>query len=123
MAQYEGIHTMQTSIENCQSCHAVCLATIAQCLEMGGEHAAAGNIRTLQDCVQICNASADYMLRNSDFHPQICGVCAEICERCAVNCESLAVGNDFMAQCAATCRKCAESCRHMSTVAAKSATM
>ncbi len=121
MSNHHINQPMHEAIETCQSCHAVCLETIAQCLEMGGTHAAPGHIRTLQDCVQICNASADYMLRNSDFHPHICGVCVDICERCAVNCESLSNGDDFMAKCAEACRKCAESCREMSTAGAISA--
>ena len=120
---HERNQEMQDCIDNCQNCHAVCLETIAHCLEMGGKHAEVGHIRTLQDCVQICNASADYMLRMSDFHPQICGVCADICERCAVNCESLSEGNDFMARCADACRKCAESCRKMSSGTSASMSM
>ena len=114
---------IQNCIDNCQKCHAVCLETIVHCLELGGKYATVGHIRTLQDCVQICSASADYMLRMSDFHPQICGVCSEICERCAVNCESLADGNDFMAKCAEACRKSAESCRQMSHPSATAATV
>jgi hypothetical protein len=113
---------MQNCIENCQSCHAVCLETIAHCLEMGDKHAAASHIKLLQDCVQICQTSADFMIRMSDFHPQVCGVCADICEACAKECESMADGSDFMARCAEACRKCAESCRQMSSSGASSAT-
>ena len=43
---------MQDCISNCMTCHAVCLETISQCLQIGGEHASAQHIGLLQDCVQ-----------------------------------------------------------------------
>lgn len=104
---------MQDCISNCMNCHAVCLETISHCLSMGGEHASPKHIGLLQDCAQICATSADFMLRMSDYHPQIFGVCADICESCAKDCESMADGDDFMQRCADACRRCAESCRQM----------
>lgn len=118
MSHQERSQEMQACIDNCQSCHAVCLETISHCLERGGEHASAEHIRLLQDCVQICMASADFMLRGSDYHPQVCGVCADICDACATQCESMADGADFMQRCADACRRCAESCRKMSSMSA-----
>jgi hypothetical protein len=114
---------MQECINNCLSCHAVCLETISHCLQMGGRHAEASHIRLLQDCVQICLTSADFMLRGSNFHGQTCGVCADVCERCADECESMADGNDFMARCAEECRRCAESCRRMASGTSTSASV
>lgn len=107
---------MQECINNCLNCHAVCLETIGHCLQMGGRHAEANHIKTLQDCLQSCITSADFMLRMSEFHPQYCGACAAICDKCAQQCESLSEQTgDFMARCADTCRKCAESCRRMAS--------
>lgn len=123
MAHNERSSEMQTCIENCQNCHAVCLETINHCLEMGGEHASPAHIKLLQDCAQICATSADFMLRTSDYHPQTCGVCADVCEACAKECESMADGNDFMQRCADACRRCAESCREMSSMSSSSASM
>lgn len=122
---HERNQEMQTCIDNCQNCHAVCLETIAHCLEMGGEHASAAHIKLLQDCVQICQTSADFMIRMSDFHAQTCGVCADVCARCADECEKMATGDgaDFMQRCADACRKCAESCRQMSSGTQASASM
>jgi hypothetical protein len=108
---------MQQCIQNCLNCHAICLETINHCLQMGGEHASAQHIELLQDCAQICAASADFMLRMSQFHPQTCGVCAAVCAACADECERMTDGNDFMARCAEACRRCAESCRQMSQMA------
>ena len=104
---------MQECIDNCSNCHRVCLETIRHCLELGGEHAGPDHIRLLQDCAQICQTSADFMLRMSPFHPQTCAACAAICDACAEGCEKMAEGSDVMAWCAEACRRCAESCREM----------
>lgn len=114
MAHRELSEEMQECISNCLDCHAVCTETISHCLSMGGEHASPEHIRLLQDCAQICVTSADFMLRNSDFHPQTCSVCANICEQCATACETMANGDELMMDCAEVCRACAESCRSMS---------
>ncbi len=115
---------MQQCIDNCQSCHTVCLETISQCLEMGGRHAEASHIKLLQDCAQICATSADFLVRMSDHHPQVCGVCADICEACAESCDTLSEeSGDFMAECAEICRKCAASCREMSSGRSTSASI
>jgi hypothetical protein len=85
---------------------------------MGGEHASRSHITILLDCAAACAQSADFMLRGSDMHGRVCGVCAEACERCAEDCERLANGEQHMLHCAAICRQCAESCRMMATMTA-----
>jgi hypothetical protein len=103
---------MQQCIDNCLECHAACLETVMYCLQQGGEHAEANHIRLLIDCAEICQTSANFMLRNSPQHGITCAACAEICERCAVECERFP--DDMqMAACARMCRKCAESCKEM----------
>ena len=107
---------MQQCIQNCTDCHRICLETVAHCLQMGGAHAEAGHIRTLLDCAEICQTSANFMIRGSQFHVRTCAVCAEICEACARECARF--GDDAQMQaCAETCRRCAESCRRMATMA------
>ena len=101
---------MQQCIENCQECHAVCLSHAANhCLEAGGAHVEPSHFRLMMDCAQICQTSADFMLRGSAHHAHVCAECADVCEDCAKSCE--AVGE--MDDCVAACRKCAESCRAM----------
>ena len=108
---------MQQCIQECLSCHSTCLATVQYCLQMGGSHAEVHHITTLLDCAEICQTSANFMLRGSELHTRTCGVCAEICERCAQECERM--GDDAqMRACAEACRRCADSCRRMSTMAA-----
>lgn len=104
---------MQTCIDNCTACHRACLALVPHCVGMGGEHASAAHITLLLDCAQSCATSADFMLRNSRFHSQTCGLCAQVCEACAQDCERLANGDAQMLECAAACRRCAQSCQAM----------
>jgi hypothetical protein len=102
---------MQHCIDICQECHNVCLETVMHCLHMGGEHAEPNHIRLLLDCAEICQTSANFMLRGSDLHGLTCAACAEVCNRCAEDCERF--DDAQMKRCAETCRRCAESCREM----------
>jgi hypothetical protein len=104
---------MRDCIANCSECHNICVETMAHCLAMGGKHAEASHIRELLDCAQACATSADFMLRGSELHARVCGVCAEACARCAESCERLAEGDELMLRCAEVCRRCAASCRQM----------
>jgi hypothetical protein len=103
---------MLRCIDNCVDCAAICIETTMHCLQMGGEHASPEHIRILMDCAEICQTSANFMLRNSDLHGKVCGVCAEVCERCAEHCERFS-DDSIMQQCAEICRTCASSCREM----------
>jgi hypothetical protein len=103
---------MRTCIDECHACHDSCAETVMHCLQMGGEHAEAGHIRLLLDCAEICQTSANFMLRMSEHHGHVCGLCAEICDQCAQDCERFG-DDEMMQQCAAACRSCADSCREM----------
>jgi hypothetical protein len=116
MAHIEHNAAMRSCIDACQSCHEVCVETLTHCLMMGGEHAEADHIRTMSDCAQICATSADFMLRGSPSHQDVCAVCADICDECAESCDAL--DGDEMKRCADQCRACAESCREMAKIAA-----
>ena len=103
---------MRHCIELCQECHRVCLETIPYCLSKGGQHARPEHIRLMMDCVEICQTSANFMIRGSELHVQTCAACAEVCEKCAEDCEHMR-DDQRMAECAAICRRCSESCREM----------
>jgi hypothetical protein len=97
-------------IDSCLTCHKMCLASaMTYCLEKGEEHVEPQHFRRMMDCAAMCMAAADFMSHKSQFHKQVCGLCAEICEACAEDCEKL----DGMQDCADTCRACAASCRMM----------
>ncbi len=106
---------MRECTQECHHCHDVCMETISHCLQMGGEHADPRHIQLLMDCAEICQTSANFMLRMSEFHGQTCGVCAEVCKRCAEDCERF--DDEMMRQCAEACRSCASSCREMAQTA------
>ena len=111
MNHHAGHHSpdMQDSIRNSLDCARTCTETIAHCLTLGGEHAAADHIGLLQTCADICGTCANAMLRHVESHPAICAACAEICRRCAASCEQLG-DDEAMKRCAEACRRCAESC-------------
>ncbi|MDQ3518518.1 MAG: four-helix bundle copper-binding protein [Gemmatimonadota bacterium] len=103
---------MKQCIEECTECHSICLETAHHCLDKGGKHAESTHIGLLLDCAEICQTSANFMLRGSAHHGRTCAVCAEICRACEKSCRSF--GDDEMMQrCAETCRRCAESCERM----------
>jgi hypothetical protein len=80
---------MRECIDECQECHAACVETSAHCLTMGGKHASYEHQTLLLDCAQICQTSADFMLRGSALHRETCRVCADVCDRCADACERM----------------------------------
>jgi len=106
-------HNMEDCIENCNECHRICLETMEYCLRMGGKHADAARIGLLADCAQICQTSADFMIRGSALHQQICAACAEVCSRCADDCTALSADDEQMQECAELCVVCEESCAEM----------
>lgn len=107
---------MQQCIDECLSCYSVCLRTVQHCLELGGKHAEAAHIRTLNDCAEICQTSAGFMLRESPLHGKVCAVCAQVCRECERDCRRM--GDDpVMQECADACRRCAESCDRMAKAA------
>jgi hypothetical protein len=103
---------MRECIQECNNCHDICEETMLHCLQMGGEHAEPNHIRTMLDCAEICHTSSDFMIRMSDFHGLVCGICADICQRCANECERF-TDDQMMQQCAKACQNCAQSCRDM----------
>lgn len=101
---------MRRCIDECLTCHRVCLTEVTQhCLEAGGRHAEPPHLRLMLACAEICRAAAAVMMTGTELHGKVCAACAAICEACAQDCER--VGE--MAECVAACRRCAESCRRM----------
>ena len=109
---------MRQCIQECLSCHAICLETVQHCLRLGGKHAESRHIGTLLACAEICQSSANIMLAGSELHTASCGACAEICRECAEECRHMAKGDQTMTRCADACSKCAEMCDRMAHAAA-----
>ncbi len=103
---------IQQCIHDCLNCHNICLNTMAYCLQKGGKHAESTLISLMLDCAEICQTSANFMLRSSDLYAHICAICAVVSDRCAQECEKM--GDDPpIRTCAQMCRHCAKSCRQM----------
>ena len=106
---------MNDCIDNCTSCHAICLETLNYCATKGGEHAEPDHIALLAACADICATSANTMLRGATpASAAICGACAELCRRCAESCERMSDDPEMQA-CAELCRRCAASCAAMAS--------
>jgi hypothetical protein len=103
-------------IQECVSCHAVCLHTMTVALY--SNHLAQDNrlVRLLLDCADICQTNADFMLRGSPMHGLTCGACSQICEACAVACDHFK-NDENLAACSGSCRSCAAICQEMAAAA------
>lgn len=106
------IPEIKDCIETCNNCHKICLETLVYCLEKGGEHSQKDHIRLLADCSEICQTSANFMLRGSDLHNKICAACAVICQECADSCDRFP-NDKIMQKCVDACRTCSEHCEVM----------
>src|SRR3989344_5321677 len=65
---------MQECIQNCLECFQICSYVVEHCLNKGGGHADPVHIKLLDDCSRICNLSADFMIRHSEFHASTCDI-------------------------------------------------
>ncbi|HEV8604353.1 MAG TPA: four-helix bundle copper-binding protein [Tepidisphaeraceae bacterium] len=107
---------MQQCIQNCRDCQRICMLTLTHCFARGGEMAEATHLRLLMDCAEMCQTSANFMLRVSDLHPYTCAVCAQVCEHCKQSCERFGQ-SDQLQLCADACQRCADSCHYMAQAA------
>lgn len=108
-----GTMTRQACIESCWRSHVMCIETEHYCLEKGGTHVMAAHLTLLADCAEMCDKTANSLLRSSSQHAAVCVACAQLCDACAQNCETF-TDDERMLLCARTCRECAGHCREMS---------
>ena len=62
------IDALQKCAQQCEHCADHCLGTMADCA------------RVCIDCADICWSTAAFLSRGSQFHEQLCRLCAEICD-------------------------------------------
>lgn len=103
---------MEQCIEDCMDCHSICMETTIYCMEKGGKYADPKLMRMLRDCSEMCQTTANFMLRGSPMCSRMCSMCAEICMECADMCGQFK-GDKMMTSCADVCRRCAKSCEMM----------
>ncbi len=70
----------------------------------------------LLDCAEMCQTTANCMMRGSMMCKQMCEVCAAMCTKCAEMCMMMSDMPQMMA-CAECCRRCAECCTQMTMLA------
>ena len=51
--------------KSCAACAKICEDTLKYFKKQGGKYTEAANLQKLQDCITLCNASADLQARNS----------------------------------------------------------
>jgi hypothetical protein len=95
-----------------QSCQLICVQSIQHCLQMGGAHVEPSHMQLMQDCAEICETTATFLLRGSPHHNQVTAACANVCELCAESCDRFK-GDAQMKACAEECRRCAAACQHV----------
>lgn len=97
----------------CWSCRTACQETLFNhSFKQGGKFVEEKHVRLMFDCIQLCQAAADYMTRNSEMYTLVCLALVGVCESCAKSCEK--IGGAEMLRCAEACRRCVESCRKAS---------
>lgn len=107
------VMTPQDCIESCWRSHVMCLETERYCLEKGGKHVMPKHLALLADCAEMCQKTANSLLRRSSQHAAVCTACAQLCDACGQECEAF-TDDERMLLCARTCRECAKHCREMS---------
>lgn len=106
-------HHLEECIEKCWSCRNTCQKTLFNhCLYEGGVHVAPEHVKLMVDCIQICQMAADFMVRNSPNHKELCRVCADICQKCGESCAKIVDEN--MEKCSEVCFECARICKEHS---------
>jgi hypothetical protein len=107
-----GAMTIQDCVDSCLRSHAMCLETARYCIDQGGRHVSAAHLALLQDCAEMCQTTANSLLRHSPQHVAVCTACAQLCDACAVDCLTFP-DDPQMERCARTCKDCSRSCRDM----------
>lgn len=103
---------LQNCIDQCWTCRHECQKTLYNyCLQEGGQHVEQEHVKLMTDCIQICQIAADFMVRNSKYHMNICETCAKICEACAKSCAQMT--EPEMQKCSQVCFECATTCKEM----------
>ncbi len=109
---FAGMSGMDACVKNCGDCSTACDKALAA-EKAKGKAANVELTKALTDCAAICKTSEGMLKRGSEFHPKVCGVCADICAKCAELCEKSK--DKALQDCAKECRKCQESCKKMAS--------
>lgn len=109
---FESMDERQVCIQNCVHCHLICRQMVQHSLQMGGVYAEASHVRLFEDCSEICEVTADFMLRESNHYRKLCAVCIEACDATSERCRRFPE-DTRMAACAAACEETSRVCKQM----------
>src|ERR1041384_1945628 len=85
----EAHEALHECVEEGLNCHAACPLPLQHCLASGGTHTEVNLVGLLLDCAEVCQTSANFMLRGSPYHVVTCGACAELCRACEEACRTV----------------------------------
>jgi len=80
--------SMTDCIDDCVASHRMCLETATWLTKRGGASATASLIAMLNDCAELCQASANSMLREYPPATLLSPTRADALERCAPECRT-----------------------------------
>lgn len=96
------------AIQCCHACSQACEHCASSCLREPELAHMVACIAADLDCVQICNATAALIARDSRFAAELAKLCAAVCQECADICSQH--DRDHCQKCAAACRQCVDAC-------------
>ena len=115
-----AIFGLDRCVTECNECHAATLKALRHSLEQGGSYAEPRHLRLLEDTIEVCAVTVDFVLRHSTSTAFGASVCAQVCHQCADSCARWE--NDPLLQaCAAACRSFGLYCFEMVTGTAEEA--
>lgn len=103
---------VQDCITSCEKCRAACIRAITHSLEVGAEHARQEHIRLLLDCADVCQVSANFLLRGSPSAGYFCSIGGRLCDRYVREYKGLC----GLEECVAACETAAALCHRMGRV-------
>lgn len=103
-------------IDSCIECKKACSTLLAHCSEMGEKNYSSFNLSLLNDCIDICTTSANFLQRDSIYCKEICALATQVCNNCALECEKMSDSDLIMLRCAEACKNCAIECQRMANV-------
>lgn len=90
-------------------CAAACNNCLISCLDEEDVHMMSQCIKLDIDCARICQTTADFISRKSDYTGHLIKECIEICTNCVKECAKHDM--EHCKRCAEACKNCAEVCK------------
>ncbi|HEX6483490.1 MAG TPA: hypothetical protein VF043_31980 [Ktedonobacteraceae bacterium] len=77
----------QQCVQDLQTCHDVCLQTVDNSIQAGGDHAKPQYIWMLQDCAELCHVTTYFLQHDSPLFGYVTSACAQVTQHCAEECQ------------------------------------